>query len=96
MHRTDANHAAVGRWYRALHCSTVDLSPVGRGCGDWLIGCCGITALVEVKTESGDLESSQIEFWREWRGNPMVIVRRFEDVCDHVATIRAVSSRRTR
>jgi hypothetical protein len=91
--RTDANHTDVIGWYEQLFCSVVDLSGVGGGCPDLLIGCAGRSELSEVKTEVGHLEPSQIRFQRYWRGGKIVVVRTQADVINHVQNIRERVSR---
>lgn len=66
--RADANHSDVRGWYEELFCSVLDLHSVGMGCPDFLIGCAGRSELVEVKTEHGQLEPSQVTFQKTWRG----------------------------
>jgi len=91
--RPDANHADVQGWYEELFCSVVDLHEVGFGCPDFLIGCAGRSELVEVKTEHGSLEPSQIRFQRDWRGSKVQVVRTQGDVINHVQNIRERVSR---
>jgi hypothetical protein len=86
--RRDANHPQVVGWYEELFCSVVDLSAVGGGVPDLLVGCAGRSELVEVKTEDGDLEPNQLTFAKTWRGNPVVVVRTQAEVIAHVQRIR--------
>lgn len=87
--KPDANHAQVKAWYEELFCSIVDLSGVGFGCPDLLAGIAGRSELVEVKTQDGDLEPSQIRFQREWRGSKVTVVVTREDVVAHVQRVRS-------
>lgn len=84
----DANHAQVALWYEQLFCSVVDTHEVGGGFGDLVVGVAGITELVEVKTEDGELLPSQKTFHRDWRGSKVVIVRTREDVINHAQSMR--------
>jgi hypothetical protein len=86
--RKDANHEEIVVAYEALYCSVVDLHTVGGGCPDILVGCGGISELVEIKTQDGDLEPNQVTFAKHWRGNPVRIVRNDADVESHVKKIR--------
>lgn len=86
--RTDANHPEVRGWYEELYCSFVDTHSLGGGFGDAVIGCAGITSIIEIKTEHGQLEPAQVTFHRDWRGSKVVIVRTQADVINHVANIR--------
>lgn len=92
--RRDANHHVIVAAYEKLFCSVIDTSMVGFGFPDLVIGCAGITELVEVKTEEGGLESSQERFVRDWRGSKVRIVRSESDVADHVTTIRSLQARK--
>ena len=91
--RVDANHHEVIGWYEQLYCSVVDLHEVGFGCPDLLVGCAGRSELVEVKSEHGQLEPSQITFNKTWRGNKVVVVCTHADVLNHVLNIRERVSR---
>lgn len=51
MPSIDANHHEIGRLFRAHGAKTVDLSGIGGGVPDWLIGFGGQERLVETKTE---------------------------------------------
>lgn len=86
--RPDANHGEIVGWYEALYCSVLDLHSVGFGCSDVLIGCAGVNDLVEIKTEDGELEPSQVRFNRDWRGRRPIIVRTQDDVIKHVISMR--------
>lgn len=77
--RTDANHAEIREAFRALGCSVVDLSRVGAGCPDLLVGHGGENWLIEVKTEKGELTADQIKFRDAWRGH-WYVVRSVDEV----------------
>ena len=62
--RTDANHAAVVRALRQVGASVLDLSRVGQGCPDLLVGYQGKNFLVEVKaTAKKKLTKDQVRFF---------------------------------
>lgn len=91
--RADGNHSEVRGWYEELYCSVVDLHGVGFGCPDLLIGLAGRSELVEIKTDSGQLEASQVRFQRDWRGSKVAVVRTQADVANHVQNVRERVSR---
>lgn len=87
--RRDANHADVVTWYEQHGCSVVDLSSVGGGCSDLLIGCSGVTDLCEVKALGGSLSDSQVRFNRGWCGSQPWKATTIDDVTAHVTHMRA-------
>jgi len=87
--RRDANHAEVVHWYKQHGCTVVDLSTVGSGCSDLLIGCAGVTDLCEVKTLYGELSESQKRFNRDWNGSKSWKCTTLDDVNAHVCHMRA-------
>lgn len=91
--RADKNHSEVRGWYEELFCSVVDLHGVGGGCPDLLVGFAGRSELVEVKTEHGQLEPSQVTFGKTWRGSKITVVRTHADVINHVQNVRERISR---
>jgi hypothetical protein len=82
--RRDTNHAQIARALEDLGYSVLDLSRVGEGCPDILVG--GIdratgqrTAwLMEIKTERGKLRPGQEAFRAAWRG-PIATVRTVDE-----------------
>ena len=86
--RRDANHSEVSDWYRQAGCSVLDLSQVGMGCPDLLIGCAGVCDLVEVKVEGADLRADQRTFNDKWRGSRPWKVTTLDDVLRHVSDLR--------
>jgi hypothetical protein len=80
--RKDANHKAVVDALLAAGCSVVDLSAVGGGCPDLLVGRDGVDRLLEVKNPErktrGDNAAKtlakQAEFRKSWRGRPVAVV----------------------
>lgn len=86
--RPDANHQDAIGWYEALFCTVIDLSKVGGGCGDLLIGCTGGWHMVEVKSADGELSASQLRFQRESRGGKVTVVRTQANAISHVQAIR--------
>jgi len=73
--RTDANHKEHIHTLKKAGYSVVDLSRVGGGCPDLLVGKNGHCWLVEAKTESGKISPKQDEFANNWRGGPIYVSR---------------------
>lgn len=69
--RVDANQNQIIHTFIALGASVLNLSTVGRGCPDLLIGYRGKSVLVEVKALKGTFTDPQIKFMKEWRGGPV-------------------------
>ena len=90
--RTDANHAEIVRTLRALGCSVQDLSRVGEGCPDILVGVCGRNLLMEIKdgrkvASERKLNKRQEEWHAAWRGQRVVVESR-EQVIEIINEIR--------
>ena len=75
--RTDANQSAIMAVLRQVGATVVDLSAVGKGCPDLLVGHRGVTYLLEVKNVKGKNKTTpdQDVFYAWWRGAPVTIVR---------------------
>ena len=73
MKRTDRNQSAIIKALRAAHCTVIDLSAIGRGCGDILAGRMGKWYMLEIKTEHGKPNKRQHEFAEECRGHYAVV-----------------------
>jgi len=78
--RKDSNHHTLAKHAEAFGASVVDLSPLGDGVPDCLIGLHGTTWLVEFKTATGSLTDDQTEFIATWRGSPVFLVRTIEEM----------------
>jgi hypothetical protein len=97
----DGNHETITLAFRGCGASVVDLSAVGGGCPDLLIGLDGYSLLVEVKLPAGPkggmkgrkLKPAQIEFNAAWRGAPIHVVRTEEDVVILVKAVRELAKR---
>lgn len=82
--RVDENHAIIVSAFRSLGCSVVDLSRVGGGVPDLLVGYGGIAICIECK-DGGKIPSkrkltpAQKEFRDTWKGG-MRIVENLQDV----------------
>ena len=66
--KVDENQKTIVHTFIALGASVLNLSTVGRGCPDLLIGYRGKSVLVEVKSAKGTFTEPQIKFMQEWRG----------------------------
>ncbi len=85
--RTDRNHAAIVRAWRAAGCSVLSLAPLGKGAPDALVGYRGVNTLAEIKREEGPrggrsgaiLNGWQREWQAKWRGGAVVVVRTVDE-----------------
>lgn len=66
--KTDTNHQEIVEGLRATGCSVLDLSAVGKGCPDILVGRNGINVLMEIKTKNGKLNEKQVGWHESWKG----------------------------
>jgi len=66
--RVDENQNLIKHSFIALGASVLNLSRVGQGCPDLLIGYKGKSVLVEVKSAKGTFTEPQIKFMKNWRG----------------------------
>jgi len=67
--KVDENQKTIVHAFIALGASVLNLSTVGRGCPDLLIGYRGKSVLVEIKRDSkASFTDPQIKFMQEWRG----------------------------
>ena len=75
--KTDANQASLIAILREVGATVVDLSAVGKGCPDLLVGFRGVTYLLEVKNVKGKNRTTRDQdiFYAWWRGAPVAIVR---------------------
>ena len=70
--RVDENQRTITHTFIALGASVLNLSTVGRGCPDLLIGYRGISCLVECKSsDKATFTEPQVKFMQEWRGGPV-------------------------
>jgi hypothetical protein len=71
--RVDSNQSEIINAFIALGASVLNLSRVGQGCPDLLIGYKGKhSILVEVKAnERKPYTEPQVKFMQEWRGGPV-------------------------
>lgn len=88
--RTDANQASIMAALRQVGATVVDLSAVGKGVPDLLVGFRGRTYLLEVKNKAGRnrLTADQDVFIAWWHGVPPVIVYNEDDALIAIDAVR--------
>ena len=79
--RIDANHTEIVRTLESMGCSVQDLSRVGEGCPDILVGVSGRNILMEIKdgrkvASERKLNKRQEEWHAAWRGQRVVVESR--------------------
>lgn len=70
-----------------IGCSVHDMSRVGGGFPDLVVGCRGLTLLLEVKTVQGSLNKEQEQWHTEWKGHTSIVrspMEAIEVVTHHV------------
>lgn len=74
--RTDSNQADVVKCLRKLGYRVQDLSRVGKGCPDLLVGApWGQLFAIEVKGARGKLTPDQVEWHDDWRRMRPIVAR---------------------
>lgn len=89
---SDANQPTIVAALKAAGCAVVDLSSIGKGCPDLLVGRGGITFLVECKGDPKvthrrgrlELTDDQVAFCAAWRGAPIHVVHSIDEALDAV------------
>jgi hypothetical protein len=71
--RVDSDQRAVIARLEEMGFSVLNLSAVGRGCPDLLVGKDGRNFLLEIKSENGTLTPAQVEFHENWLGHCEII-----------------------
>ena len=84
--RTDANQREIVVAMRTMGATVCDLSSVGRGCPDLLVGYRGKNFAIEIKGAKGSLTPAQIEWHDGWKGQVQV-VRSIEEVVDLLGSV---------
>lgn len=93
--RKDSNHDEIANTFRGLGCSAIDTNlPPVAGYPDLVIGCMGVTHLVEAKSTltaygRAGLNDNQTAFARDWRGSPVHLVSSPDDAIALVKKWRA-------
>ncbi len=88
--RIDSNQAEIVAALKRTGC-TVEF--IGQPL-DLLVGRAGVTYLLELKTENGDVEPAQRDFLKAWNGHAAV-VRNFEEALAVVGLKRLAKPART-
>ncbi len=78
--RVDKNQTALVQVIRQMGATWLDLSSVGGGCPDGLVGWKQQTYLCEIKGLKGTLTPDQEQFVSTWRGSAVHILRTTDDV----------------
>jgi len=77
--RVDLNHTEIVNKFRELGASVFDLSAVGRGCPDIMVGYNGQTVLVEIKSgEKKKYTEAQLKFMADWKGSAVTRINDLE------------------
>ena len=71
--KVDANQAEIVEALRAAGASVTDLSRFGQGVPDLLVGFHGVTYLLEVKTDNGELTPAERKWFDGWRGRAVIV-----------------------
>ena len=71
--KVDKNQSLIVSHAKKLGAEVLHLHTVGMGCPDLLISYNGFNYLVEVKSEKGKLNKSQVEFFEKWKGQVSVV-----------------------
>lgn len=92
--RRDGNHGTLVAAFLRTGCTVIDTSHAGiPGWPDAVVGCLGISHLVEFKNPEtrygrSGLNSNQTAFGRDWRGSPVFVVSTVDEVLAVVANWR--------
>ena len=78
--RVDCNQKDIVHALKTFGATVVDLSGVGKGCPDLLVGFRNKTYLIEVKRDSkAKFTPQQLQFNESWRGGLVVRVETVQD-----------------
>lgn len=77
-HRQDSNHGAIRSAFEGLGCSVADLSALGNGCPDILVGLGGLCIPVEIKDGSKfpskrRLTDDETKWHAAWKGGVKIV-----------------------
>jgi hypothetical protein len=86
----DFNQPTIIRALENVGASVQSLTRVGHGCPDLLVGYRRRTFLLEVKNPDagGELNDDQLDWHREWRGQPVVTVETPEEALRAIGALR--------
>lgn len=71
--KVDANQAEIVQALRDAGATVKDLSKVGQGCPDLLVGYNTVNYLIEVKVPGGKLTPDQRVFHSQWLGKVYIV-----------------------
>lgn len=66
--KVDNNQLEIVKVFKSLGATVLNLSGVGKGCPDLLIGYKNISVLVEIKSKTGKFTEPQLKFMEQWQG----------------------------
>lgn len=75
----DKNQPEIVKAFRARGCSVAHTHNAGAGFPDIVVGCNGVTVLVEIKSKGGKLNAKQVAFFDSFKG-AIEVVYTVEDV----------------
>ena len=90
--RQDSNHASIVKDLRLLGYQVHEMKSVGGGFPDILVARNGKMALLEIKTEDGELNDKQKQWHSKWEGPEVGIVRTTEQAI--IAVMKQWSTKR--
>jgi len=86
--RVDVNQKEIVQALRQLGATVTDLSGVGQGCPDLLVGFKKHTYLIEIKRDNkAKFTQQQVKWHNEWQGGT---VSRIESIDEAVALVNSV------
>lgn len=86
--KVDINQKEIVKAFRQLGAVVIDLSKVGKGVPDLIIGFKGNTIFVEIKSSSkAKFTPCQLEFIKEWQGGKIERVETIDDVVNIINAI---------
>jgi len=71
--RVDLDQKQVIAQLERMGFSVLNLSAVGSGCPDLLVGKNGQNFLLEIKSKKGTLTPAQVDFHKNWQGHCEVV-----------------------
>ena len=84
--KTDSNQSDIIKALESVGCTVLDLSRVGQGCPDILVGRADRCYLLEIKSPKGKLNKAQRKFRDTWRGS-FAVVRSGQQALEAVGVI---------
>lgn len=93
--RTDENHAEIAKALRAVGAHVTDLSRVGQGCPDLLVGFRGLWRVLEIKDGGKSasrraLTEAQIQ-WHQYAQAPVHVVLDVEDALEAIGAFTSAA-----